>query len=111
MDDNGFMLLRTKAGQTASLHVSATEWGKMFSFEVFGRLGKLEVSGLGSCGPERLTFRPVDGEIESWEFPGPDDSFAVEMREFLKDIRLGRSPVPGLTDAIRALRVVERIKG
>lgn len=112
VEDNGFMLLRTLEGQTAFLHVSCTEWGKMFSFEVFGHQGKIEVSGLGSCGPERLQLRRNDSPaVLTWEFPGEDDSLGFEMGEFIKDIKTGREPSPGLPDAIEALKVVERVKG
>ena len=31
----------------AQLHASWTEWKNLFSFEVFGRIGKLEITGLG----------------------------------------------------------------
>ena len=74
--------------------------------------GKIEVSGLISCGPERLLFHRTDtGEKMVWEFPSDDDSFSFEMGEFLTDIRTGREPSPGLTDAIAALRVIEQVKG
>jgi len=35
-----------------------------------------------------------------------DDSWAVEMAEFLEDIRLEREPAAGLHDAIAALTIV-----
>ena len=38
-----------------------------------------------------------------------DDSWAVEMQEFLDDIRLKRQPSAGLRDAIAALQVVDQI--
>ena len=38
-----------------------------------------------------------------------DDSWEVEFREFLEDIRLRREPAPGLADAQAALRVVETV--
>ena len=57
VDDNCFMLLRTAERKTAFLHVSCTEWKNTFSFEIYGRQGKLDISGLGrSYGPERLAF-------------------------------------------------------
>jgi K+ transporter len=41
----------------AWLQASCTEWKNTFSFEVFGRDGKLQIDGLGgSYGVERLTF-------------------------------------------------------
>jgi predicted dehydrogenase len=115
VEDNGFMLLKTAAGRVAFLHASCTEWKNLFSFELFGRHGKLEVAGLGgSYGVERLThyrMRPEMGPPDTmiWEYPRPDDSWEIEFLEFLDDIRRDRSPAAGLRDAQAALRIVERI--
>jgi predicted dehydrogenase len=48
-------------------------------------------------------------ETTIWEFPRGDESWKIEMAEFFEDIRLNRCPVPGLTEATAALRVVEKI--
>jgi predicted dehydrogenase len=115
VEDNAFMLLRTSKGQVSSLHVSCTEWKNLFSFEVFGRSGKLEITGLGGTyGVERLTFYkmlPQLGPPETtiWEYPMGDDSWNVELNEFQEDIRLGRNPSANLHDAESALRIVENI--
>ena len=115
VDDNGFMLLRTEADQTAFLHVSCTEWKNLFSFEIYGRTGKLAIDGLGgSYGVERLThyamlpqMGPPDTTI--WEYPRGDLSWKLEFEEFLTDIAAGSEPAPGLADARAALEVVETI--
>ncbi|HEX2172604.1 MAG TPA: Gfo/Idh/MocA family oxidoreductase, partial [Dehalococcoidia bacterium] len=115
VEDNGFLLLRTPRQQTAFLHVSCTEWKNLFSFEVYGRQAKLQVEGLGgSYGVERLAYYrmlPEMGPPETtiWEYPREDDSWAVEMAEFLEDIRLGRPPAASLTDARAALAIVEDV--
>lgn len=115
VDDNAFLLLRTASAQAAWLHVSCTEWKNMFSFEIYGRTGKLQVDGLGgSYGSERLTYYKMLPEMgppatETWEHPGPDHSWAAEFAEFLDDIRLGRTPAAGLTDAQAALAIVKEI--
>lgn len=115
VDDNAFMLLKTPKGQVAFLHASCTEWKNLFSMEIYGRLGKLEISGLGgSYGVERLTYYkmlPEMGppETTTWEFPMADDSWAIEMAEFCEDIRLRRQPSAGLPDAYAVLKVIERI--
>lgn len=115
VDDNAFLLLTTAAGQTAFLHASCTEWKNLFSLEIYGRVGKLEISGLGgSYGVERLTHYQMTPEMGppptfAWEYPMADNSWEVEFREFLDDIRLGREPSPGIADAQAALRVVEQI--
>jgi len=115
VDDNGFMLLKTTTKQVAFLHVSCTEWKNTFSWELYGRDGKLQVEGLGgSYGVERLTWYknlPDMGPPETtiWEYPMADNSWETEMAEFMEDIRNGREPAPGLHDAIAALAVVAKI--
>ena len=115
VDDNGFMLLKTAKKQVAFLHASCTEWKNIFSMEIYGKLGKLDLSGLGgSYGLEKITWYrmlPEMGPPEtlSWEYPMADDSWAVEIEEFFADIRLNREPSAGLRDAQAALKVVESI--
>jgi len=115
VDDNGFMLLKTAKKQAAFLHASCTEWKNLFSMEIYGKLGKLDLSGLGgSYGVEKITWYrmlPEMGppETMSWEYPMGDDSWAVEMAEFFEDIRLDREPSAGLRDAQAALKVIESI--
>ncbi len=115
VDDNAFLSLRTAAGQTAWLHVSCTEWKNLFSLELYGRDAKLAIDGLGgSYGVEKLTLYqmlPEMGppETTSWEYPRGDESWALETRAFVDDIRLGREPAPGLAEGIRTLEIVEKI--
>jgi predicted dehydrogenase len=115
VEDNAFLLLRTPGGKVASLHATWTEWKNLFSFEIYGRHAKLEISGLGgSYGPERLALYrmlPEMGPPETtiWEYPMADDSWQQEVAEFVEDIRLNRQPSPGLPDAEAALEIVETI--
>ncbi|MCS7337117.1 MAG: Gfo/Idh/MocA family oxidoreductase [Verrucomicrobiae bacterium] len=97
VEDNAFLCLRTAQGQTAWLHASWTEWKNTFSFEIFGRTGKLHIEGLGgSYGTERLyhyQMKPELGPPETliYEFPGPDVSWALELAEFEHCIRLAQT--------------------
>lgn len=115
VDDNAFVSLRTAAGQTAWLHASCTEWKNLFSFELYGREGKVVVEGLGgSYGPERCTWYrmlPQMGppETTTWDYPPGDDSWARELAAFSEDIRLGRTPQPGLSEGLRTLAVVDTL--
>jgi predicted dehydrogenase len=115
VEDNGFLLLTTPTGQTAFLHATWTEWKNMFSFEIYGLYGKLEIGGLGgSYGLERLTYYAMTPEMGPptttvWEYPMADDSWTTEFQDFLEDIRLGRRPEPGLSDAEAALRIIEEV--
>jgi predicted dehydrogenase len=115
VDDNAFLSLQTAGGQTAWLHVSCTEWKNLFSFEIYGRNTKLHIDGLGgSYGVEKLyhyQMKPEMGipDTKIYEFPGPDESWCIEMSEFEEDVRKGRTPDAGLREARAALQVVEEI--
>ncbi len=115
VDDNAFLSLRNAEGKTAWLHVSCSEWKNLFSLEIYGRDAKLHWEGLGgSYGMERLTYYkmlPQMGPPETtvYEFPRGDESWKIEMAEFFEDIKLKRTPVPGLKEAKAALSVVEKI--
>ncbi|MGN6555417.1 MAG: Gfo/Idh/MocA family protein [Verrucomicrobiota bacterium] len=115
VDDNAFLSLRNATGNTAWLHVSCSEWKNLFSFEIYGRDAKMHWEGLGgSYGVERLTYYkmlPQMGPPETtiYEYPRGDESWKLEMQEFFEDIRLGRTPVPGIKEARAALKVVEEI--
>lgn len=55
VDDNAFGILRNDK-VTFEFHVSTTNWKNIFSFEVFGSKGYLQIEGKGgSYGTERLT--------------------------------------------------------
>jgi len=115
VDDNAFLSLRTASNQTAWLHVSCTEWKNLFSFEIYGKHAKLHIEGLGgSYGVEKLfhyQMKPEMGipDTKVYEFPGPDESWRVEMSQFEQDVRLKRKPDAGLAEARSALQIVEEI--
>lgn len=115
VEDNAFLLLQTEAGQTAFLHATWTEWKNLFSFEIYGRAGKIEISGLGgSYGTERVTYYKMSPELGppetfAWEYPMRDNSWETEFELFLEDIRCNREPSPGVRDAQAALRVIEAV--
>jgi len=115
VDDNAFLSLRTPLGQTAWLHASCTEWKNMFSFELYGRDGKISIDGLGgSYGVERITWYkmlPEMGppETTSWEFPRGDQSWSIETQNVLSEIQRPFSGNPELENSVRVLEIVETI--
>jgi predicted dehydrogenase len=114
LEDNGFMHLSSK-GRVAWLHVSATEWKNLFSFEIFCKYGKLQIDGLGgSYGVERLTqyrMLPEMGppETTSWEYPFPDDSWKKEFEYFKMCIQNQLEPEGGIAAAEQCLSVIDVI--
>lgn len=115
VEDNAFFLLKTEQGQFAQLHATWTEWKNMFSLEIYGCVGKIDIAGLGgSYGEEKLTYyQMVEGQIKPdmtvFEFEKEDRSWHREFEEFVRDIDEARDPNPGLRDAQAALRIVETV--
>jgi len=115
VEDNVFLLLTTPQGQTAQLHATWTEWKNLFSLEIYGKFGKIDISGLGrSYGVEKLTYYQMLPDLlpptkTEYEYPGEDGSWELEFAAFLADIREDREPDPGIRDAQAALRIVEAV--
>src|SRR5262249_25257000 len=115
VEDNGFALLKTAAGQVAWLHASCSEWKNLFSLGIYGRDGKLAIDGLGgSYGVERLAhyqMLPQMGPPPTtiWEYPGEDRSWHDEWDDFVASIRDKRQPSGNLDDALAALVVIRRL--
>ena len=117
VDDNGFVMLKNPAGNTAWLHASCTEWKNLFCLEIYGRTGKLQVDGLGgSYGVERLShykMLPQMGPPETtiWEYPGEDPSWRDEFIDFVSSIQEQRPICGDIEDAWQALRIIDKIYG
>lgn len=115
VEDNVFISLKNIKGNIAFLQASCTEWKNMFSLEIYGKTGKIEVSGLGrSYGEETLTFHKMLPEMgppltQTWSFPGEDDSWAIEMREFINDLETGANNSDNLVSSLEVLRVIGEI--
>ena len=117
VDDNAFLIVETEKDQTAFLHVSCTEWKNKFSFEIYGKLGKLEISGLGgSYGTETLKhyhMLPEMGPPETYiyEFPMEDNSWEVEINEFISNILKDKKSDSSLENAINILEIIDKAYG
>lgn len=115
VEDNAFLLLRTAEDHAAWLHVNCAEWKNLFSFEIFGHDGKLQIDGLGgSYGVERLTqyrMLPEMGPPETtiWEYPFEDRSWRWELEAFVRAIEQGTRPPTSLQDVKAALDIVEQV--
>jgi predicted dehydrogenase len=115
VDDNAFLMLKNQSDKLAWLHASCTEWKNTFSYEMYGESGKLHIEGLGgSYGVERLYYYkmlPEMGPPETtiWEFPFPDNSWSLELEDFIQSIKLQKEPDGNIHDAKKALDIVRRI--
>jgi predicted dehydrogenase len=115
VDDNAFLTLSSETGEVAHLHASCTEWKNLFSFEIYTRLHKLHLEGLGgSYGVERLyhyRMRPEMGPPDTtiYEYPGADTSWALEWAAFQSAVDGSSDRTAAtLADAAAALRIVDQ---
>ena len=113
LDDNAFALL-TNDRVTVSFHVSTTNWKNLFSFEIFGELGYLQVDGKGGSygeetliwGKRKLGFAP-DSEV--FKFGNEDMSWTREWENFA-DAVAGRAKLLGSAeDGLRANEIIEAL--
>jgi predicted dehydrogenase len=123
VEDNAFVLLRTKLGQVAQLHSSATSWKHMFRLEIGCEKGYVSISGLlsktGSYGRETLVIgrRPAPGERgavgnprEEITYYDSDPSWDLEVSHFADCILSGRQVEKGNSaDALRVMEIIDEI--
>ena len=123
VEDNAFVLLRTRDGVMAQLHSTATSWKHTFRLEIGLERGYVIVSGLlsktGSYGRETLTVgrRPDDGKRaalgnprEETTYYDVDPSWDLEVEHFV-DAIVTDSPISQGTslDALRVMEIVDRV--
>lgn len=115
VDDNAFLSLSTRQNKIAWVHVSCTEWKNMFSLEIYGKTGKIQIDGLGgSYGTEKLTYYQMTPKMglpqtTVWEYPGVDNSWSVEFNSFVEAIHTAKPLSGDIHDAYEALRIVDKI--
>ena len=111
IEDNGFMIMRSRTGRMASVQASLLQWKNLFSFEVYGDEGFVEVEGLGGAyGTEKLHFCPKHYDrpfaVTTTEFRGEDKSWLLEWQEFAAAVRESRTPLGSAEDGMEAMRLV-----
>lgn len=115
VEDNAFLSLRNSTGKVSFLHASCTEWKNMFSMEIYGKIGKIEIAGLGkSYGLETVTLhkmRQIMGppSTESWTFPEIDHSWRLELEDFINDLITDSKFSDNIESSIEVLKVIHEI--
>ncbi len=113
VEDNAFVMMKNP-NTTAFFHVSATQWKNIFSFEIFGDLGYLNIEGKGgSYGKETLIFgrrRKEFGapKIKKFEW-NRDTSWEEEWKAFLKSLNKKSNSSATTADGLKANQIVEAI--
>lgn len=115
VEDNAFIILKSKSNVDIQLQVSWTNWKNSFLFELIGTDGYLKVSGLGgNYGIETLEYgkRKKEGgipEIEFFEFNEKDSSWDKEWIEFKSSIIENRLPIGNAFDGAKANQIIDAI--
>lgn len=113
VEDNCFLTLAISPSETAQIHVSWTQWVNLFSLEIYGRDGYLELNGRdGHYGQQKLKWgrrRPDHSrpDEETFDFSPHNDSWAREWEDFVQAIQSGREPMGHIGDSLRTLELVE----
>ncbi|MEI6713451.1 MAG: Gfo/Idh/MocA family oxidoreductase [Verrucomicrobiota bacterium] len=110
LDDGGMALFRCENGATASLHTTLVEWKNLFSFEIFGEEGYVQINGLGgSYGEQSLTYGRRDFHAPFQDtvthFRGADPTWKLEWENFVEAIQSGKEPSGSGADGLAAMRV------
>lgn len=103
VEDNAFAIMRTKSGQVAMLHSSATQWRHTFRLEIYLEKGYLDLRGIlsstrtyGKGGKEELRVAhciydsngyPLPNPAETYNYYSDDYSWEREIIEFLDAVR------------------------
>ncbi|MBI1952805.1 MAG: Gfo/Idh/MocA family oxidoreductase [Candidatus Omnitrophica bacterium] len=123
VEDNAFVLLRSREGIPAFLHSSATLWKHTFELSIGCRDGYLTACGFlsksGSYGREQLVIGRRQFEDEAMALGNPreevitfdrDDSWKEEVDEFLAAVKEGRPATHGtLEEAVGVMEVIREV--
>ena len=115
--------MKTYSNAIAMLHSSATHWKHKFLLEMYFEEGYINLdgilSGTRSYAPETLVVGRREFEDITFAMGKPkesitwfenDDSWEIEIREFLDAVKGEKSIVNGTsTDALKTLLLIEKI--
>ena len=120
VEDNAYVLMKSKKGVVAQLHSSATQWRHLFNLEITMEQGSLVLGGLltgsKSYGEETLTIITADPENdkgaprESISKYNEDVSWDNEIKYFAESLEK-KSPIKrgSIDDAMETMRLIEKI--
>ena len=115
VDDNAFLILIYKKNKLAFLHASCSEWKNYFEFQIYGKKGKILISGKGgSYGREKLILYKMKkkmGKPSVKEFYFNDkrnNSWKNEISDFYKKI-IQKNYSNNLESAYKNLKLIKKI--
>jgi len=116
LDDNCFLILENSKKQVAFLHASSTEWKNEFKLEVYGKLGKIKVTGIGrSYGNEKCIYYKMHKKmgppkIIEYDYSKLKDiSWKKEMKLFYNLIKLKKFKIKKNYDHLMVIKTINSI--
>jgi predicted dehydrogenase len=120
VEDNAFILMKSKSGIVSQLHSSATEWRHKFNLEINLEKGSIILSGIlsgsKSYGDEKLiiiTAKPNEDNgqpLEQVNKFNKDPSWDTEVKTFSESILKNKIIKSGTIDqALYIMRLIEKI--
>jgi len=113
VEDNAYITMRNDR-VVAQLHASWTNWKNIFSFEIYGSNGFLQIEGLGgSYGKEKLIFGKRKKEfgvpiVKEYLFE-KDNSWQEEWKNFRNSILGKESMIGDGNDGLAANKIIDKI--
>jgi len=103
MEDNGFGLFKTTEGKIAFIQSSWTEWFGYMCIELYGDVGYLYIDNR-NCN--KTVFGKREGEQVVYDYSGmEDESWRLELKEFVDAIKEKRRPLGDGFDGLRAVEM------
>lgn len=114
VEDNAILYGSIESGGKFLLHASWTEWKNIFSFEIFMKSAKIELSGLGgSYGQEIFTLYEMPDGLgipltSSERFEMLDQSWNSEIQDVVHEIETHSGIGASGEDAMKILQIIEQ---
>jgi len=103
IEDNGFGLFKTVDGKVAFVHSSWTEWFGYMYLELYGDKGYIYIDNR-NCN--KTIFGEKGGQQAVYDYSGMrDESWKLELTEFIKAIKEKRRPLGDGYDGLRAVQM------
>tara|TARA_B110000483_G_scaffold163446_1_gene193642 strand:+ start:79 stop:1080 length:1002 start_codon:yes stop_codon:yes gene_type:complete len=115
VDDNAFLILTYKKNKIAFLHASCSEWKNFFEFQIYGKKGKILISGKGgSYGQEKLILYKMKKKMgkpsvkEYFFNEDNNNSWEKEINNFYKRIK-EKNFSNNLESSYKNLKLIKKI--
>ena len=115
VDDNAFLILEFNEQKVSFIHASCTEWKNNFTFEIYGKSGKIKIEGKGgSYGFEKVTLFKMmkkmgKPKVTKIKISKTEQSWRTETDIFFNDIIKKKYSNTELIKSLEILKLINKI--